>query len=225
MAKRVKQFKHYVPQLDLSYVETIVHVSFNADDGTFSIPLPEHIADVVSAGDWKFDYEAGDARIYGKGVWARVMDHVIAAYKQCCARFVTILRQQSKSKVIRVTLAYNLHRRGYESRSTKISFTGSPAMHFTYEVLWKAGGRLYEQYGADDRLTDKGSANQAHAGWIILDWTEERETFLKGIHEKFCTLIDTMADFTTALAKDPDNAIAAARGVLALPAPEGPANG
>lgn len=217
--KRVKQFKIQIPQLDQGSVEEVMYVYFKADEGSFYIYVPEHIAKVVSEVKMSYDSEGAIYATHHGTVRSATMDVCIKGFEQVLSAFRTIMKEANKKKVIRITFKYNISTmpdgsfRGYNP-GNDIGFAGRPALHIMHEVLWQSGNRLFEQNRPQDALRDVGPVvnrhgrAQYHEGRYVIDWTQEREDFFVNIKSSLEKLIHLMITFTKDLEQDPDRAIA-----------------
>lgn len=219
--QQVKTFQAWVPQPDLSKVKAIIKVHFRADAGTFYIYGPDHILPVVEGQQNK----GQPYRINKTSIEASTLAGVLEGYEWAELRYFEILKSEKKQKVIVVNFQCN---RSYSDgpHCTKangpldthvrddIHFVKSPALHLSYEILWKAGEQYYRQHEADDPL------HHAHPEGTIIEWTAEREAFFEKMRSGLVHLIDRMIDFERDLASNADLAITAMQnGQALLPPP------
>jgi len=220
LGQRVKQFQAFIPQPDLTSEKTVVHVYFQARDAVFNISVPDHIAAVVVE-------TVRNCMVY------RQRDQLVSAsnyslaettFKDLLTAYTTLLQQQGKVRVIRFSVRANS---GGYPHFPDISFTGAPALHFQYEVLWRVGDRLFRQYHADSRLESAGdiprsAPNGRREGSWVIPWTAEREAFFGQMEAGLKGLIERLALFVGDLEGNLDHAIASRDSALLLPplAPE-----
>lgn len=217
--KRVKQFRTLIPQLDQSATHEVMHVYFKADEGLFYLYVPEHIAKVVNSIEPNYNSTGAVYANQHGSVRAPMLENCINAFEQVLSEFRTIMKEENKKKVIRITFKYNIDRmpdgsfRGYNP-GNDIGFTGRPALHIMHEVLWQSGNRLFEQNRPQDALRDVGPATNRFSrlphneGRYLIDWTQEREDFFAHMKSSLEKLIHLMITFTQELEQDPDRAIA-----------------
>lgn len=221
--QKVKTFKHWIPQPDLSREETQVAVYFKADEGTFYIYHGAHVFEACQdeAGNM---YHFDKVHMRPTSISGKVMDQVVKAFEAVCNKYEKLLREQGKIRVIRFSFARN--RRYVEDSPFKpasdISFCGSPALHFDYELLWRVGDKLYRQDAPDFPLQFAGSVARDRGlhgeDETCVDWTPEREAFFEQMRNGLITLINRIEDFQSDLAGNIDLAIASG-GMFLLAAP------
>ncbi len=207
--KQVRAFKASVPQPDLSHKSEIIKVYFQSRTGRFSIYGPDHVLGVVHS--IKDSYGMGKASFSPTTIEAARIDDVVEAFGAAMGRYVIVLRQEIKKKVI--LFKFECNQVG-DQRYNNISFAGSPCLHVDFEVLWEAGGRLYRQDEPDDLLTSH------HKDGHVIDWTPEREAFFEKMRSGLIHLIARLIEFNDSLKTNPEAAIAAlTNGAMLLPPP------
>jgi hypothetical protein len=158
----------------------------------------------------------------GDSISGKIVDHVVDGYKQVLLQYFQHLTDLTARKVIKVTFAANLpysHERhaagkqhaparggGHWVTASDISFVGSPAVHLNYEILWRAGDVLYRkvgghlmeprmQYVENPFLHVKSPEARQKIENRLLEWTAEKEEFLRQTVERLTTLGYLMLDF------------------------------
>jgi hypothetical protein len=226
--QRVKTFKAYIPQSDLTKKETQVVVYFRADNGLFYIFDGAHMFD-PSRDAARTSYDARELSIHANMITSKTLDRIVRGFGDICAIYDNMTRDAAKKKVIRFAFAANApwYREG-EAALSDIHFCGSPALHLTYEVLYQVGDHLYTKSNVfgdekeDATLQYRGKATGARfrdGEAVTIDWTEEREAFFENMRGSLIELIRRVSDFNRNLLVNVDHAIAA-NSLLMLPAPK-----
>lgn len=221
--QRVKTFKAWIPNSDLTKVETQVVVYFNASNGEFSIHQGSHMFATAREHMTSRLTRDRELRIHDHMITAYVLETIVQGFADICHAYTNAMREALKKKVIRFTFKRNApwYQDGIPAASD-ISFCGTPAIHFTYEVLHRIGDALYEKRDDESNLQYRGSATEARfreGDAITIDWTEEREAFFENMQSSLLALIHRVDDFQKNLLVNVDKAIAAS-GPLLLPKPE-----
>ena len=206
--QKVKTFKHWIPNSDLTKTETQVSVYFKADNGMFSIYDGAHMfpaaQDLVKG-------KIGGWHIHTDHIYSDTMDSVIECFKYICQCYEQAMKNAAKKKVIRFTFKRNTSWDGEHQAADDISFCGKPAVHFEHEVLYQVGDQLYEQDKEGSTLHYRGKPHegrQRSGDAITIDWTPEREAFFENMKQSLITLIHRVDDFQKNLLVNVDNAIA-----------------
>jgi hypothetical protein len=218
--KIVKTFKAYIPRSDLTTVETQVSVYFKADTGMFTIYDGPHMYPAVQG---RINLKANDVRIGDTYITSQRLNAITQAFDDICVKYTNEMRELQKRKVIRFTFKRNTpwDKESDRPAADDIHFCGTPAIHFTYEVLYRVGDTLYEKPDDDINLQYRGSATEGRfrdGDAITVDWTEEREKFFNNMQASLLTLIHRVDDFQKNLLTNVDRAIAG--GALLLEKPK-----
>lgn len=226
--QRVKTFKAWIPNSDLTKTETQVVVYFKADNGLFYIFDGAHMfAPVRESLGNKYNGDR-DTRIHDNMITNNVLDGVIGTFEYICKHYETQMREAQKTKVIRFTFKRNRQWIAEQDEgknrpgASDISFCGTPAITFSYEVLFRVGDLLYYKNGEDGALQYRGRHDEARGrdgDATTIDWTEEREAFFANMQASLITLICRIEDFHEDLTVNVDRAIAATAQLL-LPKPD-----
>ncbi len=216
--QQVKTFQAHIPQPDLTYEKVVEKVYFQASDGMFSIYLQPHILGLVSSNAF------GDRSEHGRNWWredritASQLDPLIAIHRDVLARYVSIVREEKKTKVIVYKFQCNLRGGSLDHvPRDDIHFSISPALALTYGIRWKSGEYLYVYVDEDE--PERGLRRSRMDG-IEIEWTAEREAFFEAMQSGLISVIDRLIDFETALKVDAGKAIAQMKGQALLPAPK-----
>lgn len=205
--QRVKSFKHWIPQPDLSKKETQVVVYFKANEGAFYIYDGAHLIEACRDETDRW-YETRHVTAHGAALRSKLMDNLIEGFEALCKRYEQLLREQGKKRCIRFSFARN---RPYVEDSehkprSDISFCGHPAIHFDYELLWRVGDTLYRQDDPEDALQFAGHVARSSGlhgeTETCVDWTPEREAFFSQMRSSLITLINRIDDFQSDLEKN-----------------------
>jgi hypothetical protein len=226
--QRVKTFKSYIPQSDLTKKETQVAVYFKADNGHFYIFDGAHMFQ-PSADAARKSYDSRELGIHEDMITSKTLERIVRGFDDICHIYDNMMRDAAKKKVIRFSFKANApwYREG-EAALSDINFCGSPALHLTYEVLYQVGDNLYTKSDVfddekeDAKLQYRGKATEARfrdGEAVTIDWTEEREAFFENMRGSLIELIHRVNDFNKNLLVNVDNAIAA-NSLLMLPAPK-----
>lgn len=242
--KQVKTFKHWVPQPDATKAEDIIKVYFEADEGTFVIYLPEHITPSVQGLDcYQQQVRADGPRIdtHRGQVRSKIIDSAINLYKTALNEYEASIKLQRGVKVIRVHFQKNLAYRNDRPHAFRggpvavgggfgepIGFTGTPALHLNFEVLWQVNDVLYRKnhhaaWGdrpAYDTMEFAGRIEPDSKKTTVIPWTQEREDFLAGIVEKLVELGWLLTDFFGDFETNINHAIASGSRFLAIAPPK-----
>jgi hypothetical protein len=209
--QRVKTFKAWIPNSDLTKTETQVVVYFKADNGLFYIFDGAHMFN--SARDRaKKTVDARGVSIHDNMLTDNTLDGVVGGFNAICTAYEHEMREAQKKKVIRFTFKRNTAWDGEHQPANDISFCGTPAVHFTFEILYQVGDQLYYKSGDDANLQYRGKVNEARfrdGDAVTIDWTEEREAFFVNMQASLVALIRRVDDFQKNLLVNVDNAIAA----------------
>lgn len=197
--KPVKTFTAFVPQPDLSFEKTVIQVYFQASHGRFVIWPPEHILlalrDNTAIGTNREAYRLSDEYIFADRI-----DDVINGCENSFKLYAEILRQASKSKVIRLFFEAN-----DKNGRNDMHFSKGIGLSFKYEILWKVNNILYEQDSPKSALRSKGTIRDD----LLVDWTPEREEFFANIKGGILNIIGKLVAFIEDLKVNPDIAISA----------------
>jgi hypothetical protein len=211
--QRVKTFKAWIPNSDLTKTETQVVVYFKADNGLFYIFDGAHMFDAARE-TAKKSIDARGISVHSNMLTDNTLDGIVRGFGAICASYEQEMREALKKKVIRFTFKRNTKWDGEHKPADDISFCGTPAIHFTYEILYQVGKQVY--YKSDDKddavLQYRGSADEARfrgGDAITVDWTEEREAFFANMQASLVALIHRVDDFQKNLLVNVDKAIAA----------------
>ena len=214
--QRIKTFKYFIPNSDLTKTETQVVVYFKADNGLFYIFDGAHM--FASARERARKTMAGrDLIIHDNMITASTLDTIKQGFEDICNSYIHEMREALKKKVIRFTFKRNTKWDGEHQPADDISFCGAPAIHFAYEVLYQVGEQLYDKTEFAGNLQYRGNAKEArfrNGDAITVDWTEEREAFFVNMQASLVTLIHRVDDFQKNLLVNVDNAIAATTTLL-----------
>ncbi len=215
--QQVKTFQVHYPQPDLTYVKVTEKVYFKADEGTFAIYPPPHILGLV-AGDC-----FGDRSEHGTRWWRsdRIvsdrLDPILALHRDLLLRYVSIVREERKTKVIVFKFECNFSGGSlHHVPRNDMHFAASPAIALDYAVRWRSGGHLYK-FDEDD--PELGLRRSGFDG-VEIEWTAEREEFFEAMKAGLVNVIDRMIDFEKALKVDAGKAIAQMKSRALLPAPK-----
>lgn len=250
MAKReskgqqVKTFKHYEPQPHGNPIEVIGKVYLRNGD-TFVIYMPEHIADMTEALPIYAAQSASQVRyrIYStkREITSPVADEVMTAYARLLREYTEATNLANATKVIIVTFNKNLPYRDdrphiFTSSSGTlaggfggdISFSQPPAISLQMDILWRNGDKLFRRHephykDEQPRLVSAGSipvVDRYNKSRAMLDWTQEREDFLRGTINKITELGFLLTDFFGDLETNITYALTQGGGNLALPPPK-----
>jgi len=220
--QRVKTFKAYIPNSDLTTTETIVVVHFKADDGFFYIHDGAHMFAPVREASGKV-HDASGTRFHDTWIANNTLDGVVQTFEWICKQYTNQMRDALKSKVIRFTFKRNRPwmKERDESKNrpaaSDISFCGTPAITFSYEVLYRIGDQLYYKPSENSPLQYRGKDTEARGRdgeAKTIPWTEEREAFFENMRLSLITLITRVEDFTENLEGNIDKAIAHAAPLL-----------
>jgi hypothetical protein len=214
--QRVKTFKAWIPQQDLTKIETQVGVYFKPDSGRFYIYDGAHMF-AAAAERAKKSYEGRDVHIRDTMITDNTLDGLLNGFKAICFAYEEEMKNAAKKKVIRFTFKANTEWDGSRQPKSDISFCGAPAIHLMYEVLYQVGDQVYFQDAEDGRLQYRGKADEArhsHSDAVTIDWTPEREAFFENMRQSLVTLINRVDDFQKNLLVNVDNAIAATTQLL-----------
>jgi len=213
--QQVKTFQAHIPQPDLTYQKVVEKVYFQASDGMFSIYLQPHILGLVSAAD------LGDRYMHG-GQWWRSdritdsqIDSLLAIHRDVLARYTSIVREQTKTKVIVFNFKCNVSSMHHVPRDD-MHFAPRPALALSYAVRFKSNGVLYKCVDEGDPTS---GLRRSHAEGVEIEWTPEREAFFEAMEQGLISAIDRLLDFEKALKEDAGKAIAQMSGRPLLPAP------
>lgn len=222
--QRVRTFKHFVPQPDLSTIETQVAVYFKADTSYFSIYDGAHMRDACK-GEVQKSYDLRELAFFDDRVSSQLFDRVVEGFKALCTAYTRLLREAKKDRVIRFTFKRNLDWAEGRKAANDISFCEAPALHLDYEVLWRVAGKLYEQNEPGDPLQYRGSAadetaRRGDGRSAVIEWTDEREAFFRNMRTALEALIQRVEAFGADLAANVDIAIAGNAPALLAP-PQG----
>ena len=207
--QRVKTFKAWIPNADLTKTETQVVVYFKADTGMFSIFEGAHMFD-AARDRAKKQTRSGRVSIHADMITDNTLDGVVRGFEAICTAYIAEMREALKKKVIRFTFKRNTKWTAERPAADDISFCGTPAIHFMYEILYQVGDQVYEKVD-HDHLQYRGKANEARGrsgDAITVDWTEEREAFFKNMQASLVSLIHRVDDFQKDLLTNIDKAIA-----------------
>jgi hypothetical protein len=213
--QQVKTFGHYVPQPDQSTEKETIKVYFKADEGRFYIYPPAHILPVARAKAEQSSAAHG-VNFRDDFINSPLMDKVVHAFETMCSIYQNILKEEGKIRVIRFAVQRNLRADLNHHAKSEISFCGSPALYFNYELLWLSGGELFRQDDPELPLQHVRSHHDGDAK--VIPWTQEREDFFASMTVAMITLINRIDDFKANLESNVDKAIAT-RSSLFLPAP------
>lgn len=217
--QRVKTFKAYIPNSDLTKTETQVVVYFQAANGLFTIYDGAHMFDAARERVHKTKADERELRIHATFITANTLNAVVEGFNYICHAYEAEMKEASKKKVIRFTFKRNVKGTVDHLPVDDISFCGTPAIHITYEVLYQVGEQLYYKSSEDAgaSLQYRGKANEArgrNGDAITVDWTPEREAFFANMQAALETLIHRVDDFQKNLLDNVDNAIAASAPLL-----------
>jgi hypothetical protein len=208
--QRVKTFKAFIPNSDLTRTETQVVVYFKADNGLFYIFDGAHMFN--SARDRAKKYsDVGRVSIHADMITDNTLDGIVRGFEAICTAYEHAMREAQKKKVIRFTFKRNTSWDGERPAASDISFCGTPAVHFTFEVLYQVGDQLYYKHADDANLQYRGKVNEARfrdGDAVTIDWTEEREAFFMNMQASLVSLIHRVDDFQKDLLTNIDKAIA-----------------
>lgn len=213
--QQVKTFKASIPQPDLSYQTVIEKVYFQANEGMFSIYPQPHILGLVSGDAF------GDRSEHGRNWWRhdRIisdrLDPLLSLHRDIMLRYVSIVREQTKTKVIVFKYECNLSGSLRHVPRNDMHFATSPAIALDYAIRWKSGGHLYK-FDEDD--SELGLQRSGFDG-VEIEWTAEREAFFEAMKTGLVNAIDRLIDFEAALKLDAGKAIAQMSRRPLLPAP------
>jgi hypothetical protein len=217
--QRVKTYKFWIPQPDLIAAETQIVVYFKADESRFYIYEGAHVLEAVG----HFADKMGEllhCRVHGGNISSPLIDNLMKGFEALCDRYVMLLREQGKKRVIRFTFARN---RPYVEGSphkpaSDISFSGAPALHFDFDMLWRVGDKLYRQSRPDDPLQFAGSVARSRGlhgeSETCVDWTPEREAFFTQMRGALIETINRIEVFQSDL--EQNVGLALARGTSPL---------
>lgn len=223
--QRIKTFKAWIPNSDLTKTETQVVVYFKADNGLFYIFDGAHMfAPVRESLGKSYDGRRGTA-IHDTMLTNNTLNEVVATFEYICDQYLAQMREAQKTKCIRFTFKRNRSwikgRDDHRQTPSDISFCGTPAITFSYEVLFRVGDLLYYKNGENGALQYRGKANEARGrdgDATTIEWTAEREAFFENMQASLITLICRIEDFHENLTVNVDKAIAHTAQLL-LPKP------
>lgn len=224
--QKVKQFTASVPHPDLSITNQVIPVYLDAD-AMFVVYLPDHITMAIKGHPKRPSELRSDGRIM-----ADTFDPVKNSTTSAFALYQRILREETKVKVILVHFNANRRGDGHNGMMAQntgfipsgISFSAPTTLHLRYEVLWRAGGALYRQYGPDSPLeyvasSALGPVKNMQERFEV-EWTPEREAFFRKITDGLKELVDRLCLFFGSDLETSINSAITAGGLPALPAPE-----
>src|ERR1700733_8516128 len=208
--QRVKTFKYFIPNSDMTSTETQATVFFKPETGMFTIYQGAHMF-TAARDKARGKYDSRTLSIFENRVSADRLDDIVRGFEYLCGVYAEEMKNAHKKKVIRFTFKANAPwYTDHEAALSDISFCGSPAIHFTYEILQQVGDQVYEQTEEGSKLQYRGSAKEARGrsgDAITVDWTEEREEFFKNMQGSLITLIHRVNDFQKDLLTNVDKAI------------------
>lgn len=216
--QQVKTFQAHIPQPDLTYEKVIEKVYFQAASGLFSIYLQPHILGLVDGNAF------GDRSEHGRNWWrsdrivSSQLQPLLDLHRDVLARYTSIVREQTKTKVIVFKFECNLAGSFKHVPRNDMHFATSPAIALNYAVRWRSGGNLYTFDEEDPEL----GLQQSHFDGVEIEWTAERETFFEAMKIGLINAIDRLIDFEKALKVNAGKAIAQMSGRALLPAPADP---
>jgi len=216
--QRVKTFKTFIPNADLTTTETQVVVYFKAESGLFYIFDGAHMFSAARERAKKRE-RSGGVSIHDNMITSNTLDGIVAGFNDICLAYTAEMQNALKKKVIRFTFKRNVAWDSEHQAQSDISFCGTPAVHFMYEILYQVGDQLYYRRSEDDGATlqYRGKVNEARfrdGDAITVDWTEEREAFFSNMQASLVTLIHRVDDFQKDLLVNVDRAIAATSTLL-----------
>jgi hypothetical protein len=216
--QRVKSFKCFVPQPDLSTVDTQVVVYLDARKGLFSIYDGAHMLDACKDAAQK-NYDTRTVSFFDDRISSKVLNELVEGFQGLCALYTRLLREQRKDRVIRFHFKRNLPGTFDRFPKDDISFCGSPAVHFSYEVLWRVKDKLYRQPTPTSALQFAGDVVDRHdeGAAHVVEWTAARENFFEDMERALVALILRVEDFQTNLASNIDLVIAGHASPLLAP--------
>lgn len=212
--QRVKTFKAYIPQSDLTKIETQVVVYFKADNGLFYIFDGAHMFRPSSDAAQK-SFDSRELSIHENMITSKTLGRIVQGFEDICTIYDNMMRDAAKKKVIRFSFKANApwYKDG-EAAMKDISFCDTPALHIQYEVLYRVGDNLYAPFGEEGagNLQYRGRYDEARGrsgDATTIDWTEEREAFFANMQSSLIEMIRRVNDFNKNLLVNVDNAIAA----------------
>lgn len=215
--QQVKTFQAHIPQPDLTYEKIVEKVYFQATEGMFSIYPQPHILGLVSGDAFGERYEHGRHWWRSDRITSDRLDDLLAIHRDVLTRYVSIVTEQTKSKVIVFNFKCNLSASIHFIPRQDISFSPSPAMALTYAVRFKSGGHLYRYVDEDDPAS---GLRRSGADGIEVEWTAEREAFFEAMRSGLIGAIERLQNFEKMLKKDVNTAISQMMGRPLLPAPD-----
>lgn len=252
MAKReskgqqVKTFKHWAPLPDGNSEEIVGKVYFQASEGMFLVWLPENVATLSAKllGIDPGERSGTNYHQYRDGVIrALTLDRVLDLYATALSNYKNTIRNLIGEKVLVVKFEANLRWRdnvdyvfgsggGTAVTRSDLHFCGSPAIHLSYEVLWKVGENLFVRDWHEPYKDKEGYHTMRSHGSFregdryekrkLIMWTEEREAFIKGVRDNIERLGYAMHDFFKDFENNITHQIATGGKALAIAPPKEP---
>jgi hypothetical protein len=231
--QRVKSFTFYVPisgGRDDAEKTTVV-VYFQAKENRFAAYLPQHIADAIG------NHPDAPEKLWHGAIVSPLADDIEPGFKAACDLYRKIQRNSLRKKVLLINIDANHPKankyvigmeEGYPAFKD-ISFTHSPALAMSYQVMWQVGDGLYRSYHRDKDsdleemtyvCTVPDTENRYGRSRFLIDWTEDREALVENIRGGLITLIERLWQLLSGDTGANVDRLISGGGSLMLPAPQ-----